>query len=64
MPVNVQYIVRLGGHRMFAVLVCVSLGGGESLVREGGVRGRQRQIFVPAELCSTDWPLKKLTIDV
>lgn len=28
MPVNVQYIVRSDGHRMFAVLACVSLGQG------------------------------------
>lgn len=63
MPVTVQCIVRSDGHRMFAVLMCVSLVGG-ILGGGGGVRGRQRQIFVPAELCSTDWPLKKLTIDV
>lgn len=28
MPVNVQYILRSDGHRMFAVLACVSLGQG------------------------------------
>lgn len=36
MPVNVQCIVRSDGHRMFAVLVCVSLGRGILGGRVGG----------------------------
>lgn len=46
MPVTVQYIVRSDGHRMFAVLMCVSLVGGGSLV------GRRGEGKAEADLCA------------